>query len=679
MFRQALSFVALPVLFAVAGSAQTRLPVATDPISSQTGESNGAAVNVPLESHFTIDGVTHAIMRFDTTFGKLDVEMLPEHAPNHVKNFNNYANTLRRFDDTIIHRTAIFENNEVAIVQGGGHTAEVPAGNVEVVGVVALEYDHPNVRGTLAAARTDDPNSAGSQWYFNTTDNTDSLGPDNDGFGFTVFGMTLGTGMDVIDEMAKLPTYNVSELMPSAPLIDYTDGDDVKVENYVVVNQVREVPMFVSSNGQDAALLLTASSSDPTVVSTFVDASTLRLTPHDVGTATITVTATDVRGATATQTFTFTTSGIEVTALPESVDVAAGGNATFTVTATADDPLVYQWYRFRSGESEPTAVNGAVGPTLSLSNVQTGDMGLYFVRITAGTATVDTPAVALTLAGGTSRLANLSTRGLVPANGALTPGFVLRGADGDKELILRATGPALLDFGVSGAMADPTMSVIPQGASDPILTNDNWGDSANAAELASKSAALGAFPLADGSLDAAVLTTASLPNNQGNKGYTVQIRSTDGSAGIALAELYDTAALGAPVQLTNVSALGYSGLGDNVLVPGFVVEGGAITVLVRVAGPAISGDPYNVPGTMDDPMLEVVPAGQSFSAAVNNDWGGTAELKAAFASTGAFAFPDDNSKDAAVLVRLPPGAYTVKAEGVGETTGVVLVEVYEVQ
>lgn len=687
MSRQALFTVALLALAGLSAHAQDLLPVATDPIAAQSGESNGDSVRLTLNGYFAIEGVTadDELFRFETTYGKLDVMMLPEHAPNHVKNFRNYADRLQLYDETIIHRTAVFEADlGTAVVQGGGHTAEVPAGDVELQGNVALEYSHPNSRGTLAAARTDDPNSAASQWYFNTNDNSESLGPRTEGdaqsLGFTVFGMTLGNGIDVMEAIGLLPTYSLSNFIPSAPLRDYTDGEDVVYENYVVVSKVRGLPLYPTANGQDAALQFSASSSDSTIVSTFIEGNVVRLDPRNAGTATITVTATDVRGDSASQTFTFTTTGVVVTTQPAAADVAAGSNATFTVAATADGPITYQWYRYRSGDSAPTVVNGAVGPTLNLSNVQAGDMGFYFVRMTAGSATADSAAAALTLTGSGSALVNLSTRGWVPANTALTPGFVLRGPDGDKELILRAAGPALADFGISAAMADPTMSVIPQGGSTPTFTNDNWGDSSNAAELASKSATIGAFPLADGSKDAAVLATTTLPNAQGNKGFTVQITSTDGSAGITLAELYDTEALGAPIQLTNVSALGFSGVGDNVLVPGFVISGGSgLTVLVRVAGPAIAADPYNVQGTMADPTLEVVPANQSFGAAANDNWGGTAELKAAFTSTGAFPFPDDASKDAAVLVRLPPGAYTVLTTGVGDTTGNVLVEVYEVQ
>tara|TARA_R110002167_G_scaffold294792_1_gene499331 strand:+ start:755 stop:1060 length:306 start_codon:yes stop_codon:yes gene_type:complete len=98
-------------------------------------------------------------------------------------------------------------------------------------------------------------------------------------------------------------------------------------------------------------------------------------------------------------------------------------------------------------------------------------------------------------------------------------------------------------------------------------------------------------------------------------------------------------------------------------------------MLIRVVGPVLAD--FGVPDTMADPQLEVVPLGQPFVIAANDNWGGTVALKNAFASVGAFAFPNAQSKDAAVVVRLPPGGYTVRVMGANQTTGVVLVEAYD--
>jgi hypothetical protein len=108
---------------------------------------------------------------------------------------------------------------------------------------------------------------------------------------------------------------------------------------------------------------------------------------------------------------------------------------------------------------------------------------------------------------------------------------------------------------------------------------------------------------------------------------------------------------------------------------GFVLGGSTPTkVLVRGIGPTLGV--FGVPGTVVDPQLALFNS-SSVKIGENNDWGGTAELTAAFGSVGAFVLPS-TSKNAALLVTLPPGNYTAQVSGVNSTTGVALVEVYEV-
>lgn len=401
------------------------------------------------------------------------------------------------------------------------------------------------------------------------------------------------------------------------------------------------------------------------------------VTPSDAGNYSVVVTNTAGSATSADATLTVTAPpAIVISTQPASIDAVSGSTAAMSVIASGSGTLTYQWFRYKNGEGQ-SPVAGATTASLVIRPVAASDMGFYFARVTRGTTSVDSDYAILTLQGGTSRLANLSTRGSVPAGGELTPGFVLRG-EGSKDLVIRAVGPELADFGVATAMDDPTLNLVPSGGSAAQLTNDNWQDSANSAELATKSASLGAFPLNEGSLDASVLTSVSLPNAAGSKGFTVQITSTSGTAGIALAEVYDPDALSVDApRLTNISARGFSGLGAEALSPGFVIDGaGAKTMLIRVVGPRLAD--FGVPGTMSNPRLEVIPGGQSFVVAENDDWGGTTALKTAFQTTGAFEFTNDGSRDAAVVVRLPPGPYTVRPSGANDGTGVILVEAYEV-
>jgi hypothetical protein len=355
-------------------------------------------------------------------------------------------------------------------------------------------------------------------------------------------------------------------------------------------------------------------------------------------------------------------SGSLITTPPQSQQVVPGASVTFSVN-TSGTGLTYQWSR------DGVAIPGATQSAYSLASATA--MGFYGVTVKAASGATETAFAILTLrTGGASRLVNVSTRGYVPPGGALTPGFVLQGR-ASKPVLIRAIGPTLGAFGVGGTLADPVMEVIPLGESTAVAANDNWGGSTALAQAFSR---VGAFPLAAASsADASV--ESSLPVS-GAKGYTVRITGKGANAaGIALAEVYDEDGVAGAVRLVNVSTSGFVGTGDQALVPGFYIGGDAPKLLlIRAIGPGLAQ--FGVPETLADPQLSVTPLGKDFTVAANDNWGGTAELQAAFASAGAFNLPA-SSGDAAVLVRLPPGGYTVVVSGVGSTTGTALVEVYD--
>ena len=353
-----------------------------------------------------------------------------------------------------------------------------------------------------------------------------------------------------------------------------------------------------------------------------------------------------------------------VTTPPQPQHVLPGATATFSVAATGTG-LAYQWRR------NGLALAGETQATLSLPGVSAANMGFYTVTVTNAAGSIESAPAALTVAtGGASRLVNVSTRGYVPPGGSLTPGFVLQG-NSTKTVVIRAVGPTLGSFGVSGTLSDPVMDVIPLGGSTAVAANDDWG---GGSLLQNAFAVVGAFPLAaPNSADASVQTSL---NASSASGYTVRITSKNASAaGIALAEVYDEDALSAPVRLVNVSTSGFVGTGEQALVPGFFIGGDAPKLLlIRAVGPGLA--PFGVTGVLADPQPSVAPLGQNLTVAANDNWGGSASLQSAFAQAGAFALPAGSS-DAAVVVRLPPGGYTVVVSGVAGTTGTALVEVYD--
>jgi hypothetical protein len=133
---------------------------------------------------------------------------------------------------------------------------------------------------------------------------------------------------------------------------------------------------------------------------------------------------------------------------------------------------------------------------------------------------------------GSARLANLSTRAVVGTGGnILIPGIYISGS-GTEQLLVRADGPALTQYGVSGVLAQPTLSVY-DSAGTMIASNTGWGTNADPGQITSVSAQVGAFALAAGSADCALLVSLQ-PGS-----YTIEIAGVGGSTGVALAEVYE--------------------------------------------------------------------------------------------------------------------------------------------
>jgi uncharacterized protein (DUF1800 family) len=274
------------------------------------------------------------------------------------------------------------------------------------------------------------------------------------------------------------------------------------------------------------------------------------------------------------------------------------------------------------------------------------------------------------LTGQESRLANLATRAQTQSGAAiLTAGFVI-GAGGDKQVVIRAVGPTLANFGLSGVLADPILTLV-NGAGATVASNDDWA-AANAALMTS----VGAFALPVGSKDSVIVTT--LPPGS----YTAQVSGAGGGEGLTIVEVYEVGSTGG--KLVNISTRGVVGTGANVMIPGIVVSPGtgARKLVIRAAGPALTA--FGLSGALLDPALVVTNAGGTQIAA-NNDWGTPigsnpatpAQLAAAFTQAGAFNLAV-GSRDSAVLVDLSAGNYSVEVSGVGGASGLALVEIYDI-
>ncbi len=260
-----------------------------------------------------------------------------------------------------------------------------------------------------------------------------------------------------------------------------------------------------------------------------------------------------------------------------------------------------------------------------------------------------------------ARLVNVSARvALGGTAGTPIPGFVVAGT-GQKQVIVRAAGPALSAFGVGNALADPRLGLVSGGS--VVASNDNWLPSD-----AGAMGGVGAFAFATGSRDAAlVLPVAPGP-------FTAPVTAPEGTSGVVLLETYDASPTGSS-YLVNASTRAFVGTGDNVLIPGFVISGpGAVKVLIRAVGPTLAS--FGVGGVLNDPTLTLYRGNSALGS--NDNWSAaanSAEIAAAGAAFGAFNLPA-GSRDAALLVSLPAGSYSAVVSGVNNGTGTALVELY---
>ena len=357
-------------------------------------------------------------------------------------------------------------------------------------------------------------------------------------------------------------------------------------------------------------------------------------------------------------------SEVSITAQPQAQTVAVGGSATLSVAATGSGALSYQWYL------DGVPIAGAVGPAYTVAAAALTDAGSYTVQVSGAAGGVTSAAAVLTVSGTpTARLVNISTRAQVgTASNLLIPGFVISGA-GTETLLIRADGPSLSQFGVTGVLAQPSLSVF-NSTGTVIASNTGWGTSANPGQLSSTAAAVGAFAFASGSADCALIV--SLPAGA----YTVQVSGVNNTTGIALAEIYEVSSTG--TRLANISTRAQVGTGAGILIPGFVIAGsGSEQVLVRGDGPGLAQ--FGVTGLLAQPSISVFDA-KSDLIASNTGWETNpfpGQISSVGAQVGAFTLVAD-SADSALVTSLSPGAYTLQVSGAGGTTGDALAEVYEV-
>ena len=251
---------------------------------------------------------------------------------------------------------------------------------------------------------------------------------------------------------------------------------------------------------------------------------------------------------------------------------------------------------------------------------------------------------------------NVSTRGLVGTNdNVLIGGFIISGT-APKTVVLRALGPSLSGFGLSGVLANPVLRVYDSSGA-LVAINDDW-----------QSDPLHSLVEANGLAPSNPLESAA-GRSLAPGAYTVVVTGTDPTPGIALVEVYDVEPL-SDSTLGNISTRGSVGTQDNILIAGFIVgDVGSSTVVVRALGPSLAG--YGVSGVLSDPTVTIYDSTGSVIAS-NDNWQDS--TTASLVQKNGLAPP--NPSESALVLHLPAGAYTAIVRGVNDGTGVGLAEVY---
>ena len=258
------------------------------------------------------------------------------------------------------------------------------------------------------------------------------------------------------------------------------------------------------------------------------------------------------------------------------------------------------------------------------------------------------------------RLSNLSARVTVRSGDQVSiAGFIIEGDPAQsKQVMIRGLGPSLQVGAVpiAGRIADPVLDLHDMSGAR-IASNDNWRSS-QATEIEDTGLAPG------NDLEAALI--ANLP--AGN--YTAVLQGANGSTGTGLIEVYDLDGSD-DARLLNLSARAYVGTDDEVLIGGLIVSSVASQVLLRALGPELAAS--GVTGELADPTLELHDSNGAILAA--NDHWEDAPNSTDIVATG-LAPTDD--RESAILTTSGFGTYTVIVRGVGDSTGVALLEAYVV-
>ena len=391
-------------------------------------------------------------------------------------------------------------------------------------------------------------------------------------------------------------------------------------------------------------------------------------------------TATLAGGSAPTGTITFSLYGPN--------DSSCGGAPVFTAAVpvtgvgsyssgnfTATTPGTYRWVASYSGDANNNAVAAACNdanesvvvtpapPTPTPTPIPTATP--------LGTATpTPTP-------GGTPTpglVANVSTRLPVGTDdNVLIEGFIVQGPAGStKKIIVRAIGPSLAPFGITDALANPTLEIHDANNANAIVaTNDDWRITQLGGLItADQSAEIAASGFAPGNdLESAIIADLA-PGS-----YTAVVRGLGNTVGTGVVDAFDLSA-SSPARLANIATRGLIQPGDQLMIAGFIIQNGSVRAVVRAIGPSLSA--FGITNALADTTLQLRD-GNGAIVVENDDWKVRSDGSSQQAELEATGLQPTNDLEAAFVTTLQPGQYTAQVRGKPESTGIGVVQVYFLQ
>src|SRR5262245_12689405 len=251
-------------------------------------------------------------------------------------------------------------------------------------------------------------------------------------------------------------------------------------------------------------------------------------------------------------------------------------------------------------------------------------------------------------------------------------GFIVQGP-GPKRVIIRAIGPELTQFGIPDPLANPKLE-LHNGSGAPIGSNDDWQTTILGGVITSNQVS----DIQNGGRAPTATSESAIIANLQPGNYTAVVSGVNNTTGVALVEVYDLNP-GASSSLGNISTRSFVQTGQHVMIGGFIVQGpGPKRVIIRAIGPELTQ--FGIPDPLANPKLELH-NGSGAPIGSNDDWqttilGGVITSNQVSDIQNSGRAPTATS-ESAIIANLQPGNYTAVVSGVNNTTGVALVEVYD--